>query len=117
MREELVAGQDVHDQPDGGQQVRYGDDPEDDAGDDPEPGFLPVDAARVPGDQHGQQREQHNRDHPYGLHPVPGRQRHMQAGHDNDRRSDRPPVLTPFRSRCRLDRGPVGRLSPRSHIP
>ena len=55
------------------------------AGDDPQPGFLPVDAARVPGDQDGQQTEQHDRDHPRGLDPVAGWQSHMQAGRDDNR--------------------------------
>lgn len=50
--EKLVVGQDFHDEPAGGEQVGQGDDRDDGAGDDPQPGFLPVDAARVPYDQH-----------------------------------------------------------------
>ena len=56
--EELVVGEDVLDQADGGEQVRHRDEGDHHAGDDPQPGFLPVDAARVPDDQRGQQREQ-----------------------------------------------------------
>ena len=41
-----------YDEPDGGGQVGQGDHRDDGAGDDPQPGFLPVDAARVPYDQH-----------------------------------------------------------------
>ena len=37
-------------------------------------------AARVPNDQHGHQPDQYGRDHPGGLHPVAGWERHMQAG-------------------------------------
>jgi serine phosphatase RsbU (regulator of sigma subunit) len=50
--EKLVVGQDLHDEPAGGEQVGQGDDRDDGAGGDPQPGFLPVDAARVPDDQH-----------------------------------------------------------------
>jgi hypothetical protein len=46
--EDLVHGQDVGDEPGGREQVRKRDERDDDAGDDPQPGFLPVDAARVP---------------------------------------------------------------------
>jgi hypothetical protein len=40
---------------DGGQQIRYRQAGDHDVGDDAQPGFLPVDAARVPDDQDGQQ--------------------------------------------------------------
>ena len=117
MHEDLVGVQDIHHEPDRGQQVRQGDERDDETGDDPQPGSLPVDAARVPGDQHRQQREQHDRDHPDGLDPVLGRQRHMQAGGENDRRGDRPPVLTPLGGRCEGNLGPAGRFAPQSHNP
>jgi hypothetical protein len=61
----------VYDEPGGGEQVRHRDEGDDDAGDDPQPGLLPVDAARVPDDQNGQQRGQYDRDHPSGVHPAP----------------------------------------------
>jgi hypothetical protein len=50
MREQLVTGQDVHHQPDGGQQAHHSDKRDDQAGDDPQPSSLPVDPARVPGE-------------------------------------------------------------------
>ena len=76
-----------------------------------------MNAARVAGDQHRQQREQHDRDHPCGVDPVPGRQRHMQAGDDDDRRGDRPPALAPLGGRCQFDRGPAGRFPLGGHTP
>jgi len=94
--EELVVGQDLRDEPACGEQIRHGQERDDDPGDDPQPGFLPVDAARVPSDQHGQQPEQYDREHPGRLDPVASRQRHMQGGGDNDRQGHRPPVLAPF---------------------
>jgi hypothetical protein len=94
--EELVVGQDLRDEPACGEQVRHGQERDDDPGDDPQPGFLPVDAARVSGDQHGQQPEQYDREHPGRLDPVASRQGHMQGGGDNDRQGHRPPVLAPF---------------------
>jgi hypothetical protein len=48
IREQLAAGQDVDDEPDGGQQVRQRNERDHGADDDPQPGSLPVDAARSP---------------------------------------------------------------------
>ena len=45
----------LRDEPDRREQVRQGDERYDDASDNPQPGFLPVDTARIPGDQHRQQ--------------------------------------------------------------
>ena len=117
--EDLVVGQDLRDEPTGGEKVRQGQERDDDAGDSSQPGFLPVDAAWVPGYQHGQQPELYGRDHPGGLDPVAGWQRHMQAGCGNDRQGDRPPVLAPlgWSGRRELNRGLAGRSVLCGHIP
>ena len=83
----------------------------------PQPSFLPVDAARVPGDQHDHQPAQHARHHPDGPDPVAGRQRHVQSGGDEDRRGDRPPVLASSGCWRQFARGLRGRFTPDSHTP
>jgi hypothetical protein len=75
------------------------------AGGDPQPGLLAVDAARVPDDQGGQQPEQDDRDHPRWVHPVLGGQCHMQGNDDDDRQRHRPPALTTFTGPQRRHRG------------
>ena len=56
-------------------------------------GFLLVDAARVPDDQGGQQREE-SRDHPWRVHPILRGQRHGETHGDHDCQGHRPPALT-----------------------
>jgi hypothetical protein len=116
-REQLVGGDDVADEAGGGGQVGQGQQGDDGAGGDPQPGFLPVDAARVPDDQGGQQREQDDGEHPRGVDPVFGGQRHMQANDDDDRQRHRPPVLTTFSGPQRRHRGRIGWLWARCHTP
>jgi hypothetical protein len=86
---QLVVGEDVVDQAGGRQQVGQRQAGDHGAGDDPRPGLLPVDAARVPDDQGGQQAQQHGRGHLRGVHPVLGGQCDMQGRGDDDRQRRR----------------------------
>jgi hypothetical protein len=79
--------------------------------------WLLVDAARIRGDQRGQRHEQGDRDHPAWLHPVPGRQGHVQPGDHNDRHGNGPPVLALFGSRRWLGRGRAGLIRLRRYTP
>ena len=45
----------------------------------PQPGLLPVDAARVPDDQRRQQHDHYSREQPGGVDPVAGWQRDVQS--------------------------------------
>jgi hypothetical protein len=114
--EELVVGEDVDDEMHGGEQVRHRDERDHSAGDDPQPGLLAVDTARVPDDQCGQQREQDGRHNPGRVHPVFGGQRHMQNRGDHDRQRHRPPILPPPSGPERRHRWRSGWRPARCHI-
>jgi hypothetical protein len=112
-----LGGDDGDDEAGGGDQVRQCQQGDHGASSDPQPGFLPVDAARVPDDQGGQQREQDRREHPRGVDPVFGGQRDVQADDGDNRQRHRPPVLITFSSPQRRHRGRIGWLLARCHTP
>jgi hypothetical protein len=117
MREQLVTGQDVHHQPDGGQQARHSDKRDDQAGDGPQPSSLPVDPARVPGEistassassTTGTTQAGCTRYRPGSATCRPATAMIAVAP---------APVLTPFGSRCHPGCGLAGRLPPCGHTP
>jgi hypothetical protein len=115
-RKELVAGQDVPDQTSGGEQVRQREERDHAAGDNPQPGSLAVNAARIPDDQGRQQREQYGRRHPWRVYPVFRGQRDVQNHGGHDRQRHRPPVLAPCGGPGGFHQGQGGGLPIPHHI-